>query len=630
MAYRFDEYDQSLVIDGFQNGIAENPYDGIADSRNVIVYSIPGEASVGFSTGSLSATISSGTVTSLFTGTTVNFTGATGIELGMAITFGTTGGFGGISAGTKVYWVGNLSGTPSSRMSLYSDYAMGSLVTVTGSGTATFSVHNVDFSNYQGFTATRFARSTQTGHEFMLDSVGKVWTNNALTSPSGYWRYIGNVPHSASFIGDTSNGNGIVYYQQSFTGAQPAGYFFVFSDSSIDYFQESGSTINISYGWKPSTGTLNNASGYLNSGNDSGNSHDALVAQDNVVYFCDGRYLGSFFQKTAGTPFDPTNTATYTTSSQALSLPSIDTAQCLAELGTDLLVGGTRNLVYPWDRVSTSFRYPILLSETVVQKMVTVNTNTYIFVGNRGRIHVTNGSQAQPWVKIPDHLSGTIEPYFIWGDAVYNKNQLYFGVAGTNNDGTANSNYGAVWAVDLISKALRVINQLSYGSYAGLPVALFARTPLFSGGTGLVGNPSGAGLHIGWCQGAVSTSDLGLTYSVSTSGIDATLSTPYTGGQSYLDSELIPIGTFDQPKNFKRIEYLLTKPLVSGESITIQYRTSFADSFTDIFTDNVAGTQSDSYPINFGNFQWVQFRMVLTSTASNPSYVRLKHIRLTV
>ncbi len=628
MAYFQDPSDGALVIQGWENGIAPNPYDGISDARNILINSVPGEVGVGFSTGSLALVVSAGTVTSV-SGTICTFTGSAELpagEAGFAITFGTVSGYSGITAGTTVYWITKIA---ANTFSLSPDFPMsaGSLITVTGSGNAGYTVYAPDFSNYQGNQPQKFARSTQTGHVFVQDSKGLVWSDLALTT-SGYWRYIGNVAHSGSFIGDASNGNGIVYYQS--LNSSTTGYFFIFSDSSIDYWKDSSNPA-IKYGWRPDLGTNNNSSPYLWSGGNTGSSHDSLVGQDNTVYYCDSSYIGSFFEKPTVT-FNPLDTTTYTfagkngASTYALKLPAIDSANCLAELGINLLVGGTRNLIYPWDRVSTSFTYPIWLSESVVHKMITINTLAYIFVGNRGRIHVTNGTNAQEWLKVPDHLSGTVEPYYIWGGVAANKNQLYFSVLATeNNAAIANTNYGAVWGVDIIKKSLRVVNQMSYGSYAGMATALYAITPLYSGGQ-LVGNPTGAGLNMGWCSGAFVS---GGFPGGSTSGIDKTTSTPFTNSVSYIDSDLIPIGSFDKPKNFNRIEYLLTKPLVSGESIKLQYRTDFSQSYTDIATDSTAGHYSFGWPLPFSNVQWVQIRAVLNSTTSSPSYVRLRHIRLT-
>jgi len=129
-------------------------------------------------------------------------------------------------------------------------------------------------------------------------------------------------------------------------------------------------------------------------------------------------------------------------------------------------------------------------------------------------------------------------------------------------------------------------------------------------------NPAGTGLYLGWNDGA------------SGYGIDTTVSTLYTGSQATIDTDLIPIGTYEKPRNVTRIEYKLTKPMVSGESVTIKYRTDFSQAYTTVLTDSTVGNFSSDGPINFANAQWIQFQIVLNGASSTPSYTRLREIRI--
>jgi hypothetical protein len=215
--------------------------------------------------------------------------------------------------------------------------------------------------------------------------------------------------------------------------------------------------------------------------------------------------------------------------------------------------------------------------------------------------------------KIPDHISGTVEPYFNWGGVAAMKNQIYFSFLVTANGGSSNSQYGGIWAIDTETKSLRLTNKLSYGTYAGYATALLA-VPI--GGTLFSpSNQAGNGLFAGWYNG-------------STYGIDGASGNPYTGSETTIDFDLIPIGTYQKPKNFTRIEYRLTKPLVSGESITLNYRLNFSDSYTAIGSDSATGSYSNTFACNFRNAQWLQIQAVLNSTNSSPSYVRLREVRL--
>ena len=609
MAYHVDSYDNSIVIDGFEKGIADSPFDGISDMRNVNIISVPGEASVNFTMASVTLPSGgSGNVTSINeTNNTVTVTGsaAASIVSGMSIRFGGLDA-NGLVSGTQ-YWVSTVTGTLTFTVS--SNPLLSGVIDITGTGTGTFVTQTMGKPlhktyNYFADTAYRY---------FILDDAGLAWGYNGSI---GYFQYLGNTTLTNAY------GNGLIAYQN---------YLFVFRNDKIDYVLISalGSTPigPWVYGWQ----TLLSASSAIN-------SHYALIGiNDNIVYYCDSNGVGSFYQKDTAATFDPSSSATYTatasgsgTAKLALMIPSIDIAQCLAELGTNLLVGGKLNAIYPWNRVAqvsgksinNGYSYPILLGENFITRMVTVNTNTYIFAGVRGRIYITNGSQASLYKKIPDHISGTVEPYFAWGDAGFMKNQLYFGVSCKNNAGTAINEYGGVWAIDLDTQALRLSNELSYGTYAGIASVIFPLVISSSTTT-----PAGAGLFVGY------TSDSGAY----PGGMDISTTSPYTGSQATIDSDLIPIGTYEKPRNFTRVEYRLTKALVSGESVVIKYRLLFdkfdqttpaINTYATILTDSTAGNYSSVGSVNFSNAQWVQFQIVLNSTASTPSYTRLKEIRI--
>lgn len=589
--FHYDKFDQSIVIDGFEKGVADNPFDGISDCRNLDITSVPGEASVAFSTSALtqpptvvglSFSVSAATDVLTVSATTNWYNG-------MAITLASLMGGTGLVI-SRPYWVGDLTPT---TFKLYKNPSRnaGSLVNVTLDGSG-----NLDSYTFGRPIDSTFDFDTYTTtspileYYFILDTNGRVWwiddTGGSLTNNL---IYIGN---EQTLTGTT--GRGIQVFN---------GYLIVFRTTSMDALLTnllaSGTDLFSASGWIFGWSSVN-SSAYT--------PRPTLVGQDNGLYFGNSGQLGSVL-KVPGATFDPTNITTWTYAVNALDLPAGDDVVSLAELGVNLLVGGIRNYIYPWDRVSTSFTYPILLAESNVQKMVTVNTNTYIFVGNRGRIYLTNGSQAQLYKKVPDHISGTVEPYFTWKCAGFNRNNLVFGFAAGTNAGGSNSQYGGLWAIDLDTNAIRLLNQLSYATYAGSPTTILRR----------IGNVPGFGLYIGWDSGA------------STFGVDQTSSTPYTGSQATIDSDLIPIGTFEKPRNATRVEYRLTRPLVSGESITIKTRLIFDTTdtgYTTTLTDSAVGAYSNSSPVNFSNAQWVQLQAVLTSTASSPSYVRLKEIRL--
>lgn len=601
MAYRIDKNDNSLVLDGVENGIADSPHQGISDMRNVNIISVPKESSVGFATElSSTASVGIGTVISADAAAdTITYTGAIGLANGQAVVF--TGGSlpTGIVAGT-VYWV---FGVSSGVLLVATNFIGTNLLNITATGTGTFTVFNITSPKHSAY-------DSGVDSYWMVDDIGQVWSTAFPVSTGGglaatTWRYTGNNGGNGRGVG-----NGLVYYQAS----DGTGYIFVFRDSRIDYTKSVNSLISWVYGWNPADGSVGNTTNVLKTGGGQDLSHEAIVAPNNQVTFCDLNWVGRWYEKNPSTPFDPTNVSTYVWDQTAL-LPSTDITNSITYLGSNYLIGGQRNVLYSWNGTATSWSSVILLPENGVSKMVTVNANTYIFAGNRGRIYYTNGSQAQLYKKLPDHISGTIEPYFQWGGATFNKNQLYFGALATTNSGGSISQYGGVWGIDLDTKAIRLTNKLSYGNYAGYATVIIARVvPLIN-----VSNPPGTGLYIGWNNGS------------STYGIDTTTTAPYTGSQATIDFDLIPIGTFNKPQNFGQVEYKLTRPLVSGESVVLKTRLIFNTTDTEYvstLSDSTIGDFSNTNASNIANAQWVQFQAVLNSTVSNPSYVRLTEIRI--
>jgi hypothetical protein len=607
--YHYDQYDNSIVIDGFEKGIAESPHAGISDMRNINIISVPNEASVNFATQKISSSLITGNLFQILGGNILLFDDPLmGLEVGQAIYFtGLSDVTKGITNNT-VYWVKTLVRSPNANLTISTAYLHNTELAVTASNTT--GVINTYITSIP-----KYFSSDSRGNYFMVDYYGRVWSNLVTTGTNYYWTYTGNT------VDGSCNGSGLVYYEAS----DATEYLFVFRASAIDYGTIAGGTITWTYGWKPSDASTGNANGYLKSSSGSVNSHEAMIMPTNQVCYCDGRYIGRFYEKNPAVAFVPTTLATYVNDNTAL-LPSNDVSQCLTYLGTNIMVGGARNVIYPWNGVDTTFNYPILLAENNIVKMITVNTNTYVFVGNRGRIYITNGSQAQLYKKVPDHISGTVEPYFKWGGATSIKNQLYFGVQCFSNDtGLLLDYYGGVWGIDIDTSALRLAQKLSYGTYAGYPTALIPRDIDLRGGTYTF--PSGAGLFIGW--------DNGTSYPRGTGGIDKTITDPYDGIISSatiatIETDLIPIGTFNNPRNFQQLEVKLTKPLVANESIVVKSRTDFSQSFgSAILTIATAGQFSSSASVDFKNAQWIQFQINMYSTATTPSYVRLREMRIT-
>jgi len=580
-----------IVINGFEKGIADSPYQGIADIRNFNITTSPNQANVEFAMAgvTLPPTGFTGTAFTANSGTDILTTASTtGFYNGMALTIVTTSGAGGLTNG-RTYYVGDITPT---TFKLYDTLNISLLVDITVNISGTFTVYTFgNPSDSVSSTSNTFDGSSTMNYKdtYILDSNGLCWNLSSYhvngvggTVSKNTLQFLGNLLHSSSAV---YSPKGIVVFK---------GYLFVFMDSKIDYarinFDSSNPTTLWVYAWKNITTTIT--------------GHRAIAAVDNTLYFCNDSAVGSVLIN-AGSSFDPTNAATYTYNTSALALPSFDKATCLAQLGVTLLVGGMINNIYPWDRVSTSFSYPLVVAESYIKCIVSTNSTAYIFAGNRGRIYITNGANIDLFKKFPDSISDTTNPYYQWGWAIYLKNQLFFSLSATTNDsGTTLSKYAGVWAYDLNSGALRLSNSLSYGTYAGTVPVIVPMGNVF---------PTGEGIYAGWIN--------------STGGIDYTSANPYTNYEARIDTDIIPVGSFYGQKNFTSIEFKLSKPMVSGESIKVSWRSDLTSSFTLLGTTTTA-VLSDVYVPNFKNLQWLQLRIESSSTATNPTYVPLLEVRI--
>ena len=126
-----------------------------------------------------------------------------------------------------------------------------------------------------------------------------------------------------------TSGKGIVCFRTS-DGTDT--YLFVFRNNAIDVVKVTGTSNLETPSWTSGWQTMNTAAGITN-------SHYAINAQDNLIYFCDSRYIGSIMEK-AGSVFDPSNAATYTYNNQALDTPQDEILEWLEEQGTNLLSAG--------------------------------------------------------------------------------------------------------------------------------------------------------------------------------------------------------------------------------------------------------------------------------------------------
>jgi len=629
MAYTVDPTNGDIIIGGFPNGIGDSPYSGLTDMRSVDPSGLPGEVSVSYSTVPVfkNPMLVNNTTGSLVTTSSGLFLAPTTLLLegGQYVTFSNLGGATGSGLATGTPYILFHTGV----IGLNEEWQLYTLanvaVTVTGASTTTvtFSTINPALPNYMTFDGQ---------YHWMLDASGYLWSDIVTTQGGGST----TATHSWTWTMNTvtnAHGNGLAFLRTAnTTNSAGDGWIFIFRDQAIDYGPVTTGYPTWVNGWTPSAGSSGGTTVMQNT-----IYHQAIVAPDGNMYFLNSSASGILsgsvgklqinFLNASFTAFVPSTGPSVSNYSYAdfPIIPKFDVASCLAPSGTNILIGGKQNYAYNWDTMSSAVGNYIYLAEKNIQSIVTANQNSYIFAGNRGNIYITNGSQADVWKKMPDHLTGSVYPNWTFYGGTYQKGILYFGATAYAQTGGGGLSVGGVWAIELSTKALRLSNQLSYGTYSGY-------ASCFLQGDALGTTPPGSGIYIGWADGTGKF------------GVDAGSYVPYVNGASYVVSELIPVGTSLNPTTCYQLEFKLSAPLVSGESVDLQMASSLYDYINNTFTDvgTVTGTNgpyttsdganppvlSGNLPVTIQRQQWILVKAILTSTATNPSFNRLTEMRI--
>lgn len=509
---------EPLIINKFDQ-IADSPHQGFGLLKNVEVDAFPGSVRVGRAPASIFHIAFSQTFTA-DAGTDICTIGSTNVpSTGVAVTVSSTGTLpAGLSASTQYFIIQSSTSTFKLATTIALAEA-GTAVDITDAGTGT---HTVSLTTPG--TIKHYVRDQRIGFVYAIDSNGRVWWSN---SGATYQLLSGNTRTNGE-------GNGLAILLNSDSSAT---YLFVFRNATIDVINVFGSA-NVK---TPVWSTAWNA---LNSGAGSGNSHHTIYAQDAVIYFVDSRYIGSI-REVAGQVFDPSNSATYAYTNQALDTPQSEVLYWLEELGTNLLASGsTFNKIYPWDRVSDSFNLPLPVPEINVNKMKNIGNLVYILAGTKGNIYRTQGSYVTLFKSLPEYLTnnaGTIMSNPVtWGGIGLKNSGLLFGI-GTQTTGTS--------GVYLLYPDGRLIMDNMPSTGSANVTALFTYSDLY---------------EMGYANG----------------GDSMTAGTRYTNFGAVIQSALYLVGTKTEKATYSTIEVQIAKP-VSGASIRLKYRTDISSSFSD-------------------------------------------------
>lgn len=617
MAYRYEKNyagGQDIVIDGWQKGIADSPYTGIADIRNVNINDIPG--AVFASTKTLDDKKNSLDVSYL--GEIRTFTADTSTDIitissslqqdYISFTLTSTGTLpAGLSTSTIYY--GRLQSLTTFKVSTTLANAVNGVyvdITSTGSGTHTLTTTNIG-------TIKCSTKDQRSGVVYAVDSNNYVWMNSPPGGTAAWILIKGNTLSQGS-------GNGIAIWQN---------YLFVFRSRSIDVF---GSLNDFgTAAWSNSWQSMNASTSYPG-------LHKTLVGADNILYWTDFDdtasgtqrlgYIGSL--KLAGaSAFAPGTGATYTYNNNALDFPSDEEPTALAELNTYLAVTtvysgvnskGNQSKLYYWDRNSASFFYPLIIPESPVYEMVNSNNLLYIFVGARGRVYKSNLSSLAVAFKIPDQLyvpgstatgyegqplsglvsqDGSSSYYRIIfsQQARTTRRKIFFGV--NMYGGTALYSYDVeANVVQIEATPINGVGSTSLNSTTMYAVETLNQTSSYNG------------TEVIWF-GVYYTGSF--TYTIEKWDLSSQNNTSKYGSYNgSVITDLINIGSPNNKKTLQQLEYRLDRKMISGSGLKLYYRNAIGESWTLLSTEDFStygAILSRAIDLPVTDLEWIQIKI---------------------
>lgn len=332
---------------------------------------------------------------------------------------------------------------------------------------------------------------------------------------------------------------------------------------------------------------------------DSSSSHPMCWASDDRLYIGSGRYVDVLYEKD-GQNFDPASSATFTFTANGLDLPEGEVIKKIVELGGNVYMV-CQNKMYPWDKQSTTFGYPVTFNDLTINTAIVYNNLIYVQAGSDGKWYVTNGTSVRLLSKLPDNVTGgyiTINP----NSCTLRNGLIVFG--GNLSATTADLHRGAgVWTLDPDTGALNYENVISTGQDGG--------TSNYGIDIGCIVNTAGSSSQL-----IVTWNDQNNNSNPELFGIDITGTLRSATDTNYIITQFYSVGTRLHPRPFDYFKVQLTKPLVSPDSVKVYYRTAInSTSWTQIGgTFDTVG--SSSWTGFFGPVvENIQFKIVLNRNA---------------
>lgn len=672
MAYRIEKEQkgvEAIVVDGFEKGIADSPYQGIANIRNLDIKYYAGVSYVNYKR--KSCTISGATL-GIPAYATQSPTGLIYISDQSGNIFKQSA----VNSSTFSVLSGNPLAAGSDGLQWWDNYLLAFAsngISICGDGTGDAGITSSNWNTSAGANGVWPINNTT------LTLTASITAGDTAATISSYVDGQGNT--RAFWNGPTGT------YQLNLGGNSGQTVVGTFTQGESDFTFAPAAFFNAAAAAHLAI------VGFQNAG--LGFSHQSIVAaNDGDVYFCNGSSIGTIIEND-GWIFSKVNFGSFQIQASALGLPTSDSSVWITELRSLLIIMGQLR-IYPWDFTSPHWDNPVPMNEPITSGINILN-NIYIFAGNKGNIYLSNGTSASPFKKMPDYISGVIDPAWYIGGIMQHRQRLFFEALAVNSqsgavvlagifslglvsgNGITSETSGSLVMESQHSFGINLVSQGSFSFTGTVSVGATSATlstnwtlatgqyqVIFSDGETRNVTLTNSATSATWSDGLTSNVTSSITVnsyalqngllidntignqnfdsyysgwsSLGSSGIDFNDTTLWSGNEAFIETDLIPIGTATMPKTFASAEFKLDQPLQSGDTISIFARQSLSDSYVQIGSTTTSATVTPQgntisnflQPISFQDWQWVQFKITMSCnpTATSSSFVRLREIRI--
>ena len=571
--------DISLVIEAPRSGIAQSPYVGFGDVRNLDLKTRDGVAQLN----NILAKVSGTTVTAQmnwFAHHPVTPAQIFGIDASANIYKSSNTG------STWTLFGGNAFTVTIANPAVFTDVAHGLLTndtlifTTTGALPTGLTAGTTYFVIATGLTADAFEVSTTQGGAAVITTGTQSGTHSMLVTTG-------------------ANGNGILIWKN---------YLIVARNGFLDTCGDGTATGIVADNWTFNWQAITSDALF----------HPMLSSKlDSKLYGGSSNTIYTLAEVAAQT-FAPGTGATFTFTKNALTLPPNYRVKCIEELGNNLMIGtwqGTNIYdlrvadIFTWNGSAPTYGQPIVMAEFGVHAMLNTGNSLIVLAGIDGFIYKCDGVNAVKIGKLPFDLSGGKYIEFYPGSICMHKGRVFFGVG---QGGTTAITGMGVYSFEQTSKGNilfleHLVSTLSDGTTNPLKPSALAPVARDT-------------MIVGWRDNT--------TY-----GIDLTTNTSYayaTNYSGYFDSPLYTIGDLNNLVNFLGFELQLGKKLATGEGVQVSYRVNLTDAFTTVGTYTFAALGaviSQTAPVGIPPCETLQIRVALLGTATTtPAFKTFKLI----